>query len=1132
MYSCCQTHKILVRAMTSSAARSHRSIDKNIKLAMKITVIIILTACMAASAKGNAQIILSQKDVPLQTVLKEIQKQSGYDIVFTYEMVQRFNKVSVNLRNASLEQALNEALKNTNLSYSIVGKIVAIKLQSPKENATNEQPSLPVTVDISGKITNDEGSPLEGANVKVKGTDKGTTTNSDGVFVLKGVDENAILEISFVGYQTITVQINSRTSISATLQLNVLSAPEVIVRKGYYNEKRTTTTGNVSSITVKDIEKQPVNNVLLSLAGRIPGMTIVQQNGLPGSALSIRIRGQNSIYSGSDPLYIIDGVPYTTNNLASVNSVLGYGSSGNGSPFSFINPADIEAIDVLKDADATAIYGSRGANGVVLITTKKGRAGQMRVNVNIQSGIGKVARKLNVLNTRQYLDMRYEALKNDGVSLSSLTQDGSNYDLTIWDTTRYTDWQKELIGGTANYNDIQASLLGGNENTQFLIGTGYHKETTIFPGDLSDQKASVHFSISSTSTDKKFSAQLSGSYLADNNNIISYDLTETAVKLAPNAPAIYDSDGSLNWALNSAGNSTWSFTHPLSRLLTKFKSRTNNLVSNAILSYKILKGLEVKSSFGYTNMQTDEVQTIPLVSFAPALRSSAQRLSYFGDNDIRSWIIEPQMNYSLTTKKGVLNALIGTSFQKINSNRQQLNARGFNSDLVLEDIKAATSVTVAATLNAVYKYNALFGRFNYNWEEKYLLNLTARRDGSSRFGPANRFHNFDSAGLGWVFSKEKFTERIFNVLSFGKLRVSYGTTGSDQVGDYSFMDLYTSNNVGVPYQGATGNIPSRIYTPDLAWEETKKLEIGIELGFFQDRLNPSISFYRNRSSNQIVDYSLPAITGFTSIRKNLDALVENKGWEFEVKSVTVEKKFFKWSSFGNLTINRNKLLSGSPGLSAVLQERIGYPLLSFWVYHFTGVDPITGLYTVADVQGHNTTRPNPLSDKTILIDLSPQFYGGIQNSFEYRGFQLDFLFSFVKQKGTQYLYNYIPGLFSTNTFGANQPVSVLKHWQTPGDVSNIQRFNSNYMVLNSFLNAQESDQQYGDASYVRLKNASLSWQFPKQWKQRLQTQNAKIYIQGQNLLTITNYKGLDPETNGFIVLPPLRVITAGIQLIF
>ena len=1102
-----------------------------ILLIIKLTIALIAILTIQSNAEVNLQdrITLTIKNAPLEVVFKEITKQTSYQCVFPDQFKRMANRVDISVSNATVEEVLTICFKDQPFTFIIIKKIIIIKQKENKSTNTQIISTSPSYTEIHGQVTNEKGEALAGASVQIKGTNRGTATGKDGNFEIYQVPPNAVLVISFTGYADKEIKVNSKDFISIVLSIsaNPLDAIQVIA---YGTVSKRLNTGNVTTVKAADIEKQPVSNPLLALEGRVPGMFITQSTGLPGSAVKIQIRGQNSISNGNDPLYIIDGVPYTSQNLPfGISNVLGNSGTNiqltGGNPFSYINPADIESIEILKDADATAIYGSRGANGVILITTKKGRSGSTKADINIQSGWGKVAKKMKVLDTRQYLDMRREALKNNGATPNP----NADYDLTLWDTTRNVDWQKELLGGTAQYSDLQASVYGGNTNTQYLIGAGYHRETTVFPAGFNDQKGSVHFNISNTSPDKKFKIMLSGVYIIDNNKLSGYDLTEQALKLPPNAPKMYTQDGSLNWEPNAAGTSTWQYNNPAAMLLLGYKTITNNLVSNAALSYEVIPHLQIKSSFGYTNMQTNGTQTIPLEVNDPSTWPYKQRSTTFANGNIHSWIIEPQLSYSRTIKKGEITVLAGATIQQDANSGQEILASGFNSDLVMEDIASATTITPYTRANSVYKYAAVFSRLNLNWDDKYLVNLTARRDGSSRFGPANQFHNFEAIGLGWIFSREQLIIKVIPVLSFGKIRASYGTTGSDQVGDYTFMDLYTSANPGVPYLGTAGVGPGRIFTPDLAWEETKKLEAGLELGFLNDRIIFSGSFYHNRSSNQLLAYSLPAITGFTSVQKNLDAVVQNQGWELEFRTVNVKNKNFQWTSSFNVSLNRNKLISGTPGLSAYYQTRIGHPLLSQFVYHFLGVDPFTGLYQIADSHGGPTTSPNPLTDATVLIDFTPRFYGGFQNSISYQGIQLDFLFQFTKQPAwQQYLYNYMPGFF-TSSSGSNQPLTVLNRWQQPGDVKPIQKFSQDYSVFNAWNNAQQSDQYYGDASYIRLKNMSLSWQLPDPWKKKLCLQNARIYVQGQNLLTITRFQGLDPENKSPSRLPPLRVITLGVQ---
>jgi TonB-dependent starch-binding outer membrane protein SusC len=1092
-----------------------------VKRVMKLTGILILIACLHVSARGISQTIsLSFENAPLETVLKDIEKQTGYTFFYRTNWVKQAKKVTIKASNLTLQQALELCFREQPVVYSIAGKIITITPKTETKAEENiETKSSNSLIDVKGRVVGQNGTPLEGVNVSVKGTKIGTTTNDEGEFFLNNINENALLLITNIGFEPATVPINGQNFINVALRFKVTSLEDIVVI-GYGQITKRYNTGNVSSVKSTDIEKQPVNNPLLALAGRVPGLEVFQATGIPGSSVNIKIRGQNSILSGNDPLYVIDGVPYTSKNLPGLSGIFGSSNLTPGNPFSYINPADIESIEILKDADATAIYGSRGANGVILITTKKGKGGETRVSINAQTGFGKVPKKLNLLNTRQYLDMRYEAFKNDG----AVPNTNSDFDLTLWDTTKNTDWQKELIGGTARYHDIQASVSGGNANTQILVGTGYHKETTVFPGNLGDQKASVHFNINNASNNKKFKISLSGLYLTDNNRLSSYDFTQSALTLPPNAPDMYNSDGSINWAPGPTGAGTWINGNPAAMLLVSYKTKTNNMVAQSNISYQILPRIELKSSFGYTSNQNNEVVVVPQISQDPYTWSTRQRSSRFRDNNSLSWIMEPQIIYSNKLFKGELKVLGGVTVQKNSGKGQEFTATGFNNDNVMEDIKSATSVVVDQSTNFVYRYSAVFGRINYNWQDKYLINLTGRRDGTSRFGPSKRFANFGAIGLGWIFTKEAAFKIPF--LSFGKIRGSYGTTGNDQVGDYSYMDLYEAVTVGVPYFGTGGIRPTRLFTPDLAWEQTKKMEAALELGFLQDRIYLSVSSYQNRSNSQIINFPLSAVTGFTSINKNLNALIQNRGLEFEIRTQNISTKNLKWTSSLNVSRNWNKLLNAPEEVNADILRKVGYSLTSLFYLTYSGVDPLKGIYLFKDAHGASTVAPNSSTDRTYRVDFGNEFFGGIQNSISYKNFQLDFLVQFVQGRvGSEYLYYYIPGYF-----GYNQPTYVLNRWQKPGDVSLVQQFSQNLRTLSSFVNADISNQFYGDASFVRLKNVSFSWQLPDMVKKKLRLSNARIYAQGQNLYTITKYRGFDPETRNASGLPTLRVITFGLQV--
>ena len=964
---------------------------------------------------------------------------------------------------------------------------------------------------VSGKITDPFG-PLPGATVSVKGKSTATVADAEGRYQIEALPSD-ILVVAFIGYATLEIPISNRTSIDVQMAPEMATLQEVVVNAGYYSVKEKERTGSIASMGSDQIEKQPVTAMLASMQGRLAGVSITQESGVPGGGFSIRIRGQNSLREdGNAPLYVIDGVPYAADDtgVALTTAVSPVASS----PLNSISPDDIESIEVLKDADATAIYGSRGANGVVLVTTKKGKKGAVRYSVAASGGLGRVTRNVDLMNTQQYLEMRRQAFANDGFTeIPAYAYDSNG----TWDKNRYTDWQDVLLGGAAEITAVQAGASGGTGNTQFLLSGNYHSETTVFPGSFKYQKGGTHFSLNHRSNDEKFGLSFAASYTVQDNGQPGTDLTREARMLAPNAPALYDAAGNLNWE-----NGTWE--NPLRNLKGIYEAKTSDLVASALLSYKILVGLEFRSSFGFTSLRHDELRTFPSSMYNPAYGVGPMYSSAITNATARkSWIAEPQLSYERQWPQLRLSALAGATFQDQQTRRLVQMGSGFTSNSLISDMASAASVLVFENGLAAYRYQAVFGRLNAVYRDKYILNATGRRDGSSRFGPGNRYAEFGALGAAWLFSKEKLLENI-EFLSFGKLRASCGTTGSDQIGDYQYLDTYISS--GNPYQGVIGLQPARLYNPAFGWESSKKLELALEAAFFQDRLAVSIAAYRTRSASQLVGRPLPATAGFGSIQDNLAAEVENKGLEITVDAALVKNKNFSWASGVNLTVPKNTLLS-FPGLetsSYASQYVVGKSIAIRKLYKFEGLDPETGIFQFTDFNGDGVLMAG--DDTQVARDMAPKFYGGWHNEISYKGWTLDFLFQFVKQENfSAYAILGVPGA------GPNMSVEAVGSWSQPGDAGPYQRFTTgnDSQVLEAYYRYAQSDAAIADASYVRLKNASLSYDIPATW---MAGNKCRVSLQGQNLFTLTPYKGADPEFRSAGYLPPLRIITAGIKLDF
>lgn len=1078
---------------------------------MRMLSFFIFAACISAHATGVAQnVTISGKDLTLKQVFSAIEKQTGYVVFNKKGILSDLKKVSLSVYNIPLADLLQVILKDQPVDFVMEGKTIIISRKSPAAAAPIALAAPPINV--RGRVTTEAGAPASSVSVQVKGTNKGTITDSNGEFHLDNIDEDATLVFTATNIETVELKVNKRTEINITAKTKVSHLDEIQVI-AYGTTSRRLNTGNVVSVRADEISKQPVTNPLQALQGRAAGVYIEQTNGFPGSAIKINIRGRQSIQNGTDPLYIVDGVPYHSQTFS--NTSYGAGgpyTNGGTSTLNNINPNDIESIEILKDADATAIYGSRGANGVILITTKKGKKGKTKFDINVISGFSKVANELKLLNTQQHLAVRRQGYDNDNSTPPSYAYDVNG----VWDTTRHTNWQKELIGGTADFSNAQLTISGGTGNTQYSMSGTYHKEGTVFPGSAKAERGAIHFSVVNESSDQKFKARFNASYSIGQSNIQGIDLTGTAINLAPNAPKLYTDNGELNFE-----NST--FDNPLALLNQKFRANKHSLICNTTLGYEVLPGFTVKANLGVTDVTNEEKVFSPSTIYNPALGITPASSSVFTSNGTsRSWIAEPQITYeNARIGNGKLSVVIGGSLQSQQSTATAINYFGFSTNSLITDPRSASENYIANSSAPVYRYGAVFGRLNYNLDKKYIINLTGRRDGSSRFGPGKQFATLGAIGGAWIFSEESFISDNIAAVSFGKLRGSYGITGNDQIGDYNYLDVYQSG--ASTYQSVTGLSPQQLYNPNYSWETTRKLEIALELGVLNDRIFFTAAYFNNRSSNQLVNYKVATTTGFSSILKNLPAKVENSGVEFEVSTTNIDRKV-KWSTSFNLTIPQNKLLA-FPNIESSSYANIytvGKSLNIVKQYHLLGVDPATGLYTFEDMNHDGSIT---VDDRMQDYDFGQKYYGGMNNTFSYKGLTLDIFFQFVDKvaRDVYYSFNNGPGRSESDPDGAQHDV-----WSKSNPSGSRQRYYATSgAAIRAYSRYTSSDAIIVNAAFIRLKNVSMSYALPGTWFKGI---SGRLFMQGQNLLTITEYKGLDPENGTSTSLPPLRTIVFGAQI--
>jgi TonB-linked SusC/RagA family outer membrane protein len=1101
---------------------------------MRLTTVILIATFMQVSAATFGQrITLNEQKSSIENVLRKIRSQTGYDFLFDRNLVKNAGEVNIEVRNATLEETMKSLLNSLPLTYNVNGKIVVI--EPKKKSILDKVISLLTEIEVRGRVIDENGKPLPGATVSVvlmdyaedkksgdfsmsaKGRKVAALTNANGEFLLHHVDEKAMISVSFTGYQTYTTKAAKELLIKMVQEVGSLDQVQVIA---YGSVSKRLNTATVSTVNAETLAEQPVNNVLNALNGRMTGVQITSGGGgMPGAGISVKVRGDNSFgllgSSSSDPLYVIDGIPQASGTRYDTQNVISNvrGMNGFTNMFNSLNVEDIEQIDVLKDADATSIYGARGANGVVVITTKKGKAGRVKINVDLTSGAGKVGHYIPMLNTQQYLALRKEAFKNEGI-----TPDADNApDLTSWDQNTYTDFQRLLLGGTAAQRTANLSASGGNELMNYYIGLNYRKEGTVIAKDQHVNRIGGLMTLGFASPNHKFTAQISTNYAIEKSSLITESSFMNFIYLPPNFN-LYRADGSLNWDN--------SFDNPMASFLTKYRATGTFFSANTNLSYRPFAGLTLRTTAGYTLNGLENNFQIPAASNNPA--APAASWAWFANSPNSNYTIEPQAEYILNVGPGKLTALAGTTFSEAISKYTKLKGENYTYDTQLNNIQGAGLVTPEYDYQQ-YHYASLYGRLSYDIRSKYLLNITYRNDASSRFGTNNRLAGFGSVGAAWIFSEEGWLKENVQFLSFGKLKMSYGTTGNDRISNYSYLRSYSAGFY--PYQDIRTLRAGLPANPDLKWESTKKLELSLNLGFLKDRILFTGNVYRNRSSNMLNYTALPSQAGGSVLITNLDAVVQNKGLELELTTKNINRKDFSWSTSFNISFERNVLLSFNDKDKATYGNyyRVGETVDAYLMrsrFKYSGIDPSTGVPTYADLDG----KPGLGTDDQYIASIGHPFYGGLNNSFSYKGLTLDVFFKFEQKNGpiNQLPNEIVPGGLM------NQNASVLNRWQKNGDtgtewplaVTGFGSQSSSYALLPS------SDFGWGDNSYIKLKTASLSYNLPKSWIQKAKLQHVKLSLQGLNLFSITKNKYvLDPEY-GYGAYPGLRTWIFGVNCTF
>lgn len=1114
----------------------------------------VLFAIMLPTEKITAQRVnLKVEKVTLKNAFRQIEQQTGYSFLVKADLLKSASRVSLNLKDATISQAMDACVKGQDLTYKIKEKIIYIKAKEQKKSTMQSLKSgsgYDPTV-VHGRVADTLGNPLESASIEVRGSTKSRVVSAaDGSFDISPLRKGDTLLVSYISYKDKIIVYDGASNylyIRLDISQNMLDATQV---QAYGTTTRRFSTGSISTVTAEEIARQPVSNIALALQGRVPGLLVTPKGGgIPGAKVALQVRGQNTIGSTpsaiieDEPLIIVDGIPTALQNNNMVRQLNSFIASSGLSPLNYLNPADIESVSVLKDADATAIYGSQGANGVIVITTKRGKAGKTRVSLNVQTGPNSPTENLKMLNTAQYLALRRKAIESDSMDLNTIPSylNSAFEDLLFFDSTKNTDWVHEFFNGNPMNTDMHLSVSGGSGTDSYIISAGYTHTPYNLPGNFADNRLSLHTGAHHSSLNHKLSIDFSSDFSYDKNNNSSTASPGQAMVLPPNYPDMFNTAGDLNWSYNGVALTRQLFA----AVKQPYSMEAFNLGTSLNVSYEVLPGLKVGVLAGYSRTDNKEFGATPKSAQDPN-SNSINITADFANTVSQSIDIEPQLNFRKYIGNGILTALVGGTYKKNFSNMNEQKGNYYSDDAFIHSIEGAKQVE-NYDASTIYKYVGAFARLNYIYANKYILNLTGRRDGSSNFGPRHQFGNFGSLGLGWIFSEERAFKEALPFISFGKLSANYGTNGSDGVAAYMYQPFYKiySNN-STQFQGTVPLVPNNLYNPDYTWASKHALNIHMDLGLLEDRVLLGVSWYQNRTSNQLTSYPLPYLTGFTSVVENMDAKTQDRGLEFTVSTRNIQHKHFRWTTTFNFSANRSKLLA-FPDLehSAYYGTyEIGKPLSSIYGFKYAGVNPTTGLFEYYKADGSITstdlsfTKVARGGDFMPIGTTEPSFYGGLGNDFTYKGFSLSVFFEFKKSLAK----NYLSAIYSMGGPGAlnNYPADLLGEiWSGAGDNSAVMQrvsTNTSYTAIGSaaakaLYYFSSSSGAYSDDFYVRLKTLSLSYQFPENWVKSMHMQNFSVFVNMQNVLTFTNYKFGDPEMPGFIYgIPTQRIISCGLSL--
>ena len=1078
---------------------------------MKTTVFILLVfvynSFAISSYSQTTKLNLDFKDVTVKDVLTSIENQSEFYFMYETGKVDVNRRVSISVEDKIITEILDELFEDVNVSYKINNRQIALRTDEVTESKDQQ-------LEISGVVKDINNEPLPGVSVVIKGTTQGTITDFDGKYSIPNVPGDAILSFSFVGMKAQEVAVNGQTTIDIVLIEETIGLEEVVAI-GYGTVKKSDLTGSVASVKSEDLNQGAISSVDQAMQGRIAGVQVTQASNEPGGGLSIRVRGASSVNASNEPLYVIDGLPIDNSEGLSGGGTAQVSDNNNiKNPLNALNPNDIQSIEILKDASATAIYGSRGANGVVLITTKTGTRG-IKFSYDGYAGIQSVAKKIDILDTEGYINIINDLSQEQGEGVVFSSED-------IAKIGAGTNWQDEIYQ-VAPIQSHNISMSGGVEKTKYYVSLNYFDQQGVVK-ETGVKRYIARVNLNQEINDKlKFAVNINGSrensdnYLGGVNTNENAGPVNTALLYDPTLP-IYDEDGNYYRSFDLTINNPLSTMYGITS-----KSETNRMFGNTTLDYEIIPDLHAKLNVGFDNqnMRVDVYNSTKTIHGA-----SSKGIANIRSLDRSNILVEYTMNYSkVIDENQSMSFLAGVTYQDFIQKTFSAGTSNFPSDDLMTNNLGLGDPSNASVSSNKQGYTLLsyLGRANYSLYN-FLLTGSIRADGSSRFGSNTKWGYFPSFALGWKLTEEEFIPDVFSEL---KLRASWGQTGNQSIGNYQSLSTYSAGGTAILGGSSyVGTVPSRIANPDLKWETTAQTNIGVDYGFLSGRITGSIDYFIKKTSDMLLNLPLPTSSGFSSIYVNTGSM-KNSGFEFMINSRNIVKNNFTWNTTFNISTLKNEVTSlgsldqivtgyvQSVGNSTIIKP--GLPINSYYGYNILGMfqdEADVASYVQPDAkpgypkfEDYNNDGTISTGDLQVLGDPYPDFTFGLRNSFTFSDFTFDFFFQ--GQFGADLLnINAIESMYPAN-FRRNRIAAQVEDRWTPQNLDAKWPSGAN---TSSYDAGKVSNLVIEDASYIRLKSVQLSYDIPFKIGG---ISAAKIYVQGQNIFTITDYSGYDPEANAF-----------------